>query len=348
MRKYVGYIRESTLRWLTLGEQREEIARHLTTFEGRLVAEYIVDVRRLTEGEQIFAALRDCKKHKARLLIPFIERIDRAGVLLAALVDSKVRFEVIRAESKANRRVIEALNRAAEAHQDLLTARRKTRPKKPATNPGGLRRDGTPALTQEARAKGTVMGLQTRKDAADAFVARMRPRIQALVVEGFTHYAIAGILNEEKLRTAGGKVGKWDATKVRRVLIRPERPLFETPSGEEDKRWKTLRREEMYQRDRARDEALGPASTPIGEGVQARRKNLADDWVEWIVAGRPLKTAEGIMNRKTGNGSGPESRAEQRSREKGIRQRQEEVDNLPWPEWNATYDRLNAEACVFR
>ena len=286
MKKYVGYIRESTLKWLTPEAQREVVAQHLAIFKGRLVSEYTVEVSRSNEAEQIEAALRDCRCFKARLLIPYLERVDLAGVLLSALIESRVRFEVARTGNTTNRRVVDALNRAAEAYwgKRANVARRRRK----ASNPGGLRRDGTSSLTKDAREKGTTIAVQVRKEKADAFADRVRFKIEALIDQGKSHYAVAKILNEMRVRTATGKVGKWDATKVRRVLARPPGFTFEAPSRTEEERWKeTLRKNK-----------LGPAAIRRGGITPKLRDAYAAEWALWVMARDKKETAEDIAARE--------------------------------------------------
>jgi hypothetical protein len=89
---------------------------------------------------------------------------------------------------------------------------RATQKRRRATSDANRGRDRT--------AKARAVSVEVRTARADAHAARLDPTIKSLQASGVTTLrAIAAELNRRGIQTPRGR-GEWDATKVRRVLVR--------------------------------------------------------------------------------------------------------------------------------
>jgi hypothetical protein len=250
---YIGYLRLGTAGSKVtpeadLARQREELLWWIKKSGGRQVGEFIVE-KRAEEGALIAEALQECRRLRARLVIPSLSRPRQARDLMDALIRAQTQFVVIRVTDEPTRRLIELLNASAKRNQEQRAQRAKDSVK--VGNPHGTRRDGTPALSKEAQAKGREVAAKVRQQKADAFALKLQPVIKELM-EGakvgtcdgkMTRYAVAEELNLRKTKTASGKVGKWDERKVARVL---DRKVVEPYVLEANwkKGWKKLRQDQ--------------------------------------------------------------------------------------------------------
>jgi len=224
---YIAYIRPMGGRTVTaeedLARQREELNWWLEKSGGQLVAEYVAKDR-AGEGELVAEALKECRKRKARLVIPSLIRTGQAKTLIDALIGARAQFVVIHVKDEPTRRLVDTLNDSAKREQERRAKRAKeSLGTRKVGNPHGTRADGTPALTQEARAKGCEAAAKVKRQAANAFAAKMQPIIRGLMEgnkydPGMTQYAVAKELNRRRVETASGTTGNWTGTKVSRVL----------------------------------------------------------------------------------------------------------------------------------
>src|SRR5688500_18594485 len=96
MAKYVAYYRVSTERQgasgLGLDAQRQAVKRHLKTDE--LLAEFteIDSGRRHINRPQLLAALQECRKRRATLIIARLDRLARNVAFIANLMESHADF----------------------------------------------------------------------------------------------------------------------------------------------------------------------------------------------------------------------------------------------------------------
>jgi DNA invertase Pin-like site-specific DNA recombinase len=99
MAEFIAYYRVSTDRQgasgLGLAAQREAVARFLGS--GQLVAEYteIESGKRHANRPQLLAALADCRKRRAVLLIAWLDRLARNVAFIANLMESGVDFVAV-------------------------------------------------------------------------------------------------------------------------------------------------------------------------------------------------------------------------------------------------------------
>src|SRR3990170_229074 len=122
MKKYVSYIRviNRPKDWRynrDEASQRDTAEQHALKTGGRIIKEFIVPAHRRGEREQIAEALQTCRKNKATLLIPYLEKLERAGELFGALLRAGVVFQVAEVASSRTRGLIKILNTAAETNR---------------------------------------------------------------------------------------------------------------------------------------------------------------------------------------------------------------------------------------
>lgn len=100
MTAFIAYYRVSTDRQgasgLGLDAQRAAVARYLGD-TGQLVSEYteIESGRRHTNRPQLFAALEECRKRRAVLLIARLDRLARNVAFIANLMGSRADFVAV-------------------------------------------------------------------------------------------------------------------------------------------------------------------------------------------------------------------------------------------------------------
>ena len=211
MSAYIAYYRVSTDRQgasgLSLYAQRAAVARHLGG-QGQLVNEYneIESGRRHTNGRQVLAALAECRKRRAVLLIARLDRRARNVAFIANLMESGADFVAVDMP-QATRLTIHILAAVAEHEREMISKR-------------------TKAALAEAKRRGTTLGNpridETRSLAAAAHHASRRaPEVAKLMHEwraqGRTLRAIATDLNRLNVRPARGR--QRYASTVRNQLL---------------------------------------------------------------------------------------------------------------------------------
>ena len=213
----VAYYRVSTDRQgqsgLGLDAQREAVARFVGSAGGALLAQYteVESGKRHTNRPQLAAALAECKRRKATLVIAKLDRLARNVHFISGLMESKVDFVAVDMP-QANRLTVHIMAAFAEHEREMISQR-------------------TRAALAQAKRRGTVLGnprlAQARLNAADAnreivpastvaFMAKMRGQGESL-------RAIAEQLNALNIRTPRGS--EWYANTVRAVLLQTPAPL---------------------------------------------------------------------------------------------------------------------------
>jgi DNA invertase Pin-like site-specific DNA recombinase len=210
MAVFIAYYRVSTDRQgasgLGLDAQRSAVKRHLGD-RGHLVAEYteIESGRRHTNRPQLLAALEECHRRAAVLLIARLDRLARNVAFIANLMESKVDFIAVDMPT-ANRLTIHILAAVAEHEREMISKR-------------------TKAALAEAKRRGTRLGNPriaeaTARAAAAHRARRPAPEVATLMTEwranGKTLRAIAHDLNRLNIRPPRGR--QWYASSVRNQL----------------------------------------------------------------------------------------------------------------------------------
>lgn len=210
---FIAYYRVSTDRQgasgLGLDAQREAVKRFIAT--GQLVNEYteIESGKQYTNRPKLLAALQECKKRRATLVIAKLDRLGRNVAFISALMESGADF-VCCDNPHANRLMLHMLAAFAEHEREQISQR-------------------TKAALAAAKARGVQLGnprpLEALKRANAVHRAR-RPApeilslMQTLRKQGKSYCAIARELNRLNIKT--GRGSQWYDVTVKAALALPQ------------------------------------------------------------------------------------------------------------------------------
>lgn len=209
MAEYVAYYRVSTdkqgIKGLGMDAQREAVTRFMAG-KGELAAQFIeVETGKKACRPQLDAAIAECRKRRAVLVIAKLDRLARNVHFISGLMNSDVEFIAVDMPS-ANRLTIHILAAVAE-HEAEMTSQR------------------TKAALAAAKARGTKLGNPRAAEAAA--LARAAKKIQSPppeVLKLMTEWKgqgrglrdITRELNRLNIRTPQGN--PWYASTVRSQL----------------------------------------------------------------------------------------------------------------------------------
>jgi DNA invertase Pin-like site-specific DNA recombinase len=159
--QFVAYYRAPTdkqgLKGLGMEAQREAVSRFMTG-KGKLAAEFVeVESGRKDNRPQLHAALSECRKRHAVLVIASLDRLARNVHFISGLMNSDVELVAVDMPS-ANRLTIHILAAVAEHEREMISQR-------------------TKAALAAAKARGTKLGNPRAAEAAA--IARAGKNIQA-------------------------------------------------------------------------------------------------------------------------------------------------------------------------
>jgi len=160
MADFIAYYRVSTDRQgasgLGLDAQRQAVAGFIGT--GQLVAEFteIESGRRHTNRPQLLAALAECRKRRAALLIARLDRLARNVAFIAALMENGTDF-IACDMPQASRLTIHILAAVAEHEREMIST-------------------STKAALAEAKRRGTTLGNPRIEEARSLAVAAHHAR----------------------------------------------------------------------------------------------------------------------------------------------------------------------------
>jgi DNA invertase Pin-like site-specific DNA recombinase len=210
MPQFVAYYRVSTdkqgLKGLGMEAQREAVTRFMTG-KGDLAAQFVeVESGRKDNRPQLHAALVECRKRHAVLVIAKLDRLARNVHFISGLMNSDVEFVAVDMPS-ANRLTIHILAAVAEHEREMISQR-------------------TKAALAAAKARGTKLGNPRASEAA--IIARAAktiqpppPEVLKLVTgwraEGRGLRDITRELNRLNIRRPQGS--QWYASTVRAQLL---------------------------------------------------------------------------------------------------------------------------------
>ena len=207
---YVSYCRVSTSRQgisgLGLEAQQQAVEGYVQQVTGDIVARYVeVESGASKRRPQLEAALAECRKRKAILLIAKLDRLARNVAFISALMEAGVDF-VAADLPYANKLILHIMSAFAEFEREQISAR-------------------TVAALAAAKRRGVRLGtygqVLARVNRAESLkhAGRVSPSIEVARSEGcVTLQSIADYLNKSGVETAKG--GRWHATSVRRILER--------------------------------------------------------------------------------------------------------------------------------
>jgi DNA invertase Pin-like site-specific DNA recombinase len=210
MPPFVAYYRVSTdkqgLKGLGMEAQREAVSRFMSG-KGDLAAAFIeVESGRKDNRPQLHAALAECRKRRAVLVIAKLDRLARNVHFISGLMNSDVEFVAVDMPS-ASRLTIHILAAVAEHEREMISQR-------------------TKAALAAAKARGIRLGNPRAAEAA--IIARAAKTIQTPppeVLKLMTDWRDQGRgwrditreLNRLNIRTPQGK--QWYASTVRAQLV---------------------------------------------------------------------------------------------------------------------------------
>ncbi len=208
MNKFVSYYRVSTDRQGAsgLGLEAQRAAVEQFTAAGVLVAQFteVESGKRHTNRPQLLAALEQCRKHRATLVIAKLDRLSRNLAFIANLMESGVEF-VCCDMPTANRLTLHIIAAMAEHEREMISAR-------------------TKSALAAAKARGTVLGnprLDEARERAHAVHSARRPAAEVLALmsewkqQGESLRAIARRLNALHI---GASRKQWHGSSVRNAM----------------------------------------------------------------------------------------------------------------------------------
>ena len=212
MKKAIAYYRVSTDRQGKSGLGLEAQAQAVSYFAEREGYEVVAIFTEIESGKksqrpELLAALTQCRKERATLVIAKLDRLSRNVAFISNLMESRVDFKAVD-NPHANRLMVHLLAAFAEHEREQISTRTKDALAAAKRRGVQLGRHGKEILSQE------------NATAAVEFAARLRPTIQHLQAAGFTTVrAIRDELNRQQIPTyrAGSR---WHIPNVYAVLKR--------------------------------------------------------------------------------------------------------------------------------
>ena len=213
----VAYYRVSSLKQgqsgLGLEAQQAAVFVHAQQ-QGLTISSELVEIEtgtRKRRRPQLEAALKQTKRLGAVLLIAKLDRLARNVVVVAALMESGVRFVAVDMP-EADNLTIHVMAAVAEREAQLISSRTKAALK--AKKARGLSLGKAENLNLEAR----LAGAKTNLERAMHDMRTVAAYASALRRHGSSLRAIAVQLENHGFRTRHG--GSWNAVQVKRVLDR--------------------------------------------------------------------------------------------------------------------------------
>ena len=212
--KFVSYYRVSTDKQgrsgLGLEAQKAAVADRLNGGRWQIVGEFVeVESGKRAKRPQLEAALKACKKHKAKLVVAKLDRLSRDVGFIHKLIGSGV--EVLFADfpelnGAMGKFVLILMANVAELEAGLVSERTKAALKAAKARGVKLGRHGAEVLAPQYREEARQRAMQ------------LEPVITELKGNGLSLARMAAELNKRKVPTPRG--GRWDHSSVRNVMKR--------------------------------------------------------------------------------------------------------------------------------
>ena len=220
MPSYIAYLRVSTSKQgqSGLGLEAQEAAVAYFLRPGDVLLQTFVEVEsgKSNARPQLFAALAECRRASATLLVAKLDRLSRNLHFISGLMEAGVSFVAC---DMPNAREFELHIHAALAQHERRLISERTRAALQAARARGIKLGGFRGrhLTDDERTAGRAKALAARS----AFVQGRRDRLLPLIATmrqagAETLRDIAEALNERGI--AAPKGGRWHPTQVKRIM----------------------------------------------------------------------------------------------------------------------------------
>jgi DNA invertase Pin-like site-specific DNA recombinase len=215
--KFIAYYRVSTQKQgqsgLGLEAQQTAVMSYLNGGQWELVGAFTEietgkGANALERRPQLRAALDQCKKMRATLVIAKLDRLARNVHFVSGLIESGVEF-VAADMPHANKTMIQIHAVMSEHERDQISAR-------------------TKAALAAAKARGVVLGaagaanlkpnIEQRQQAADEFADKLKGVIEGMKARGLSQRAMRDELNRLGIKTVRG--GDWSLIQLQRAMGR--------------------------------------------------------------------------------------------------------------------------------
>ncbi|MEI6949931.1 recombinase family protein [Paraflavisolibacter sp. H34] len=213
MKKAIPYYRVSTDRQgqsgLGLEAQKEAVRLFTLQHQYEVTKEFTeIESGKKNKRPELAAALEECKKQKATLVIAKLDRLSRNLHFISGIIESGIDFKAVDMPD-ANKLMLQIHGVFAEYERDQISAR-------------------TIAALQAAKRRGVELGRHGKyvlsvenSEAAKQFAMELHSNIVEIRSEGITSgRAITAELNRRKVPTYRGNGGKWHLKTVQRLLNR--------------------------------------------------------------------------------------------------------------------------------
>jgi len=213
MKAAIAYYRVSTDQQGKSGlglEAQQEAVRLFAEREGYQVTAHFTEIEsgKKNKRPQLLAALDQCRKKKATLIIAKLDRLGRNVAFIANLMESRVQFKAVD-NPHADELMIHLLAAFAQHERKQISSRTKDALQAAIRRGAQLGKHGKEVLSQQ------------NSEAADEFAERMRPILADIQRQGMTTIrAICEELNQREIPTFRSQGESWHVTTVQRLVKR--------------------------------------------------------------------------------------------------------------------------------
>lgn len=218
MKTAIAYYRVSTDQQGKSGlglEAQQEAVRLFAEREDYQVTTHYTEIEsgKKNKRPQLLAALDQCRKKKATLIIAKLDRLGRNVAFIANLMESRVQFKAVD-NPHADELMIHLLAAFAQHERKQISTRTKDALQAAIRRGVKLGKHGKEVLSQQ------------NSEAADEFAERMRPIVEQIEQQGMTTIrAIRDELNQQEIPTFRSNGESWHIRTVHALMKR----IRETP-----------------------------------------------------------------------------------------------------------------------